>query len=159
MDIQEITYAEKAQYCLYIRKGLAEDQESFRISPNDPQVFPTKDSVDSFTLGAYECNQIIGVVSFDRDGSDREKLRHKGWLVRMLVDSAHRGKGIGSALILALIGRVRTIEGIERINLTVMSSDARRLYEKLGFVCFAEEPEAVKFEGEYFTEYQMSMKL
>ncbi|MEQ8471946.1 MAG: GNAT family N-acetyltransferase [Marinoscillum sp.] len=157
--MKEIRSQDRDRYNQFIQQGLREDAESFRISINDPAVFPTEDTSYSFTLGAFENDQIIGVVSFYRDGGDREKLKHKGWLVRMLVASTHRGKGVGSALIQALIERVRHLEGIERINLTVMSPKAKALYEKLGFVCFAEEPEAVKSGEQYCTEFQMSLKL
>lgn len=159
MIIREIKSSEKETYNLLIQKGLTEDPLSFRISANDPTDFPTKDIPDSFTLGAYDANELIGVVSFYRDGADREKLRHKGWLVRTLVSNGRRGKGIGSALIKAVIERARKLDGMERINLTVMSPTAQKLYEKLGFVCFAEEHEAVKYQGKYLTEYQMSLKL
>lgn len=159
MILKEIRSFDKDLYLHFFEQGLLKDKGSFRISINDPSVFPTRDTSESFTIGAFEEQQIIGVVSFYRDGEDREKLRHKGWLVRMLVDPDHRGKGVGTRLIQELIHRVRDLDGLERINLTVMSPRAKTLYEKLGFTCFAEEPNAVKFNEQYFTEFQMSLKL
>jgi len=54
----------------------------FRITPTDDlnAPFPTKDTEDSFTLGAFVGSELARIVSFERDGKDREKLRHKGIL-------------------------------------------------------------------------------
>lgn len=159
MIIKEITSSEKEMYCSFFKKGLDSDPSNFRIHVNDPEVFPTKDRADSFTLGAFDDRDLIGVVSFHRDGENRIKLQHKGWLIRMLVGQSQRGKGVGTSLITSLIDRVRSLGTIEQINLTVVSEDARQLYSRLGFEVFAEEKNAVKSDGMYLTEYQMVLFL
>ncbi|HEX8529323.1 MAG TPA: GNAT family N-acetyltransferase [Cytophagales bacterium] len=140
-----------------------EDEANFRISPDDEKdaPFPTGDAPDSFTLGAYEGGRLAGVVSFQREGRDRRKLRHKGLLFRMYVDPQCRGKGVGRALIAALLERVVRLGDIEQINLTVVSNNpvARRLYEQFGFVSFAVEKNALKWKGQYYTEEQMVLFL
>lgn len=159
MKIREITAEDQSSYLQLFTEGLKNDSESFRISPNDPGDFPIYNGKDSFTLGAFQKDQLIGVVSFHRDGADREKLRHKGWLTRMLVNREFRGQKIGSLLINHLIQKAKQLEGVEQINLTVISPKALKLYEQIGFIVFAEEQNAVKYQNKYYTEYQMVMTL
>ncbi len=163
IEIIEIKSDQLALYQQFLTTGLINDEENFRITPNDDlhAPFPTKDGVDSFTLGAYCDHQLAGVVSFTRDGADREKLRHKALLFRMYVAKAFRGKGIAKMLIESVLERVRQIEDLEQINLTVIANNnnAKNLYEKFGFVTFGSEPNAIKWKGKYFTEDQMTLKL
>lgn len=163
LNITEIKSGEVNQYKNFLMTGLIQDEENFRITPDDEinSSFPTRDREDSFTLAAYVDNVLAGVVSFVRDGSEREKLRHKGILFRMYVSQDFRGKGIAKKLIGELIARVRTIPDIEQINLTVIANNAnaKTLYEKFGFVTYASEKKAIKWKGKYFTEDQMALQL
>ena len=163
MEVREIRSTDAAAYQAFFLKGLVEDEASFRISPDDEKEapFPTGDMPDSFTLGAYENGRLAGVVSFQREGRDRRKLRHKGLLFRMYVDPQCRGKGMGRALIEALRQRVETLGDVEQINLTVVSSNpvAKKLYERFGFVSFAVEKNALKWKGRYYAEEQMVLFL
>jgi ribosomal protein S18 acetylase RimI-like enzyme len=163
IEIIEIKSDQSEPYKKFINFGLINDEENFRITANDDlnAPFPTKDTYDSFTLGAYVENVLSGIVSFGRDGNDREKLRHKGILFRMYVSKNFRGKGIAKKLIENLIERVKLIPDIEQINLTVISNNenAKKLYEKFGFETFGSEQNAVKWKNKYFTEDQMKLKL
>jgi ribosomal protein S18 acetylase RimI-like enzyme len=162
-NVLEITSAQKEEYKIFFSQGLINDEDHFRISINDERfaTFPTKDVDDSFTLGAYANGLLIGVVSFSRDGSDREKLRHKGTLFRMYIDPNFRGIGLAKLLIKAVVNRVVKLNGIEQINLTVISNNvsAVSLYEKLGFITFAREKNAIKWNRKYFSENQMVYRL
>jgi len=161
--ITEIRSDQVEQYKKFLTFGLTNDEEHFRITPDDDfnAPFPTKDKPDSFTLGAYSGNELAGVVSFTRDGADREKLRHKGILFRMYVSKDFRGQGIAKKLIETLLERVKHIPDVEQINLTVIATNdhAKKLYEKFGFVTFGSESNAIKWKGTYFTEDQMALKL
>ncbi|WP_341908018.1 GNAT family N-acetyltransferase [Fluviicola taffensis] len=163
IEITEIKSDQIERYKKFLTFGLINDEENFRITPNDDlnASFPTKNTLDSFSLGAYSDNELAGVVSFTRDGGDREKLRHKGILFRMYVSKDFRGQGIAKKLIEKLIERVKQISDIEQINLTVISNNdnAKKLYEKFGFVTFGSESNAIKWKGKYFTEDQMTLRL
>jgi cyclohexyl-isocyanide hydratase len=163
MEVSEIHSRDIDAYQAFFLKGLREDGASFRISPGDEKdaPFPTRGTPDSFTLGAFADQRLAGIVSFQREGRDREKLRHKGLLFRMYVDPQFRGKGVGQALIKALLGRVEMLGDIEQINLTVVASNpvAKKLYEKFGFVSFAVEKNALKWQGHYYAEEQMVLFL
>ncbi len=163
VKIQEIRSEHLDSYKKLIVRGLMEDEESFRISPEDEELegFPTLDSIESFTLGAFDQDRLVGVASFTRDGHNRRKLRHKGVLFKLYVDPGFRGKGIAKKIIIEIIERVRSIEGIEQINLTVVPANAKAkyLYESLGFKTFASEENAIKWKGKYFREDQMKLIL
>ncbi|WP_281228811.1 GNAT family N-acetyltransferase [Flavobacterium aquiphilum] len=163
IEITEIKSDQIEYYKKFLTFGLINDEENFRITPNDDlnTSFPTEDKLDSFTLGAYSYKELVGVVSFARDGGDREKLRHKGILFRMYVSKNFRGQGIAKKLIEKLIERVKQIPDIEQINLTVIANNdnAKKLYEKFGFVTYGSESNAIKWKGKYFTEDQMKLKL
>ena len=163
LKILEIRSNEIERYKKFLLVGLLNDEEHFRITPADDlnSLFPTKDQIDSLTLGAYTNNELAGIVSFSRDGNDREKLKHKGLLFRMYVSKNFRGRGIAKKLIEELINRVKMIGDIEQINLTVIAdnANAKNIYEKFGFVTFGSEPNAIKWKGKYFTEHQMVLRL
>ncbi len=163
LQIREIFSQQLVVYRAFLNVGLVEDEESFRITPTDDAdaPFPTKDREDSFTLGAYIGESLAGVVSFMREGGDREKLRHKGLLFRMYVAKNARGRGVAKMLIQDVIARVKGLDDIEQINLTVIANNehAKTLYEKIGFVSFGSEYNAIKWNGKYFTEELMVLRI
>lgn len=161
--IEEISPGYEDAYKVLVNEALINDHECFRISPNDELDVPftADNSGDDFTLGAFDEGRLIGTVAFKREGLNREKLRHKGVLSRMIVSSQYRGKGIGKQLISEVIERAKKIEGMEQINLTVIPTNekAKALYEQFGFQTFASEPNAIKWKGTYYTEDQMALHL
>ncbi|HTJ51286.1 MAG TPA: GNAT family N-acetyltransferase [Cyclobacteriaceae bacterium] len=163
ITIKEILSTEIEQYKMFLAAALQHDEESLLITPNENlnAPFPTKDRNDSFTLGAYVENTLAGVVSFIRDGEDREKLQHKGIVSTMYVSKEFRGRGIAKELMEELIKRVKTISGIEQINLIVIASNvkAKQLYEKFGFQKFGTELNSIKWRDKYFSEDQMVLRL
>lgn len=91
---------------------------------------------DSFFFGAFDEENLIGIAGFVR--GDRTKTRHRGEIVAMYVNPDFRGQRVGENLLLALIGSVFEIDGIEQIHLTVVADNraAVTLYERIGFVSF-----------------------
>lgn len=151
------------QYKMFLTTALQTDEENLLITLRDnlDAPFPTKDRNDNFTLGAYAENVLAGVVSFARDGEDREKLRHKGIMFTMYVSNEFRGQGIAGKLLEELIKRVKTISDIEQINLVVIANNSRakQLYEKFGFEKYGTEQNSIKWKGKYFSEDQMVLRL
>jgi ribosomal protein S18 acetylase RimI-like enzyme len=163
IQIKEIRSQEIESYKMFLANALQNDEESLLVTHKDNAnaPFPTKDRNDSFTLGAYSENVLAGVVSFARDGEDREKLRHKGLMFTMYVLKEFRGRGIAQELLECLITRVKTIPDIEQINLIVISSNARarHLYEKIGFKKYGTELNSIKWKNKYFSEDLMVLPL
>ncbi len=158
MQIVELKSNTHYDYKMFFLKGLREHEESFRISVDDELEldFPTRNTTDSFTLGVISEDEkvLLGVVSFEREGATREKLRHKGLLFRMYVDKNASGKGIGKLLIREVIERAKVFGDIEQINLTVIASNekAKGLYKSLGFETFSWERNGIKYRDKYFDE-------
>lgn len=166
MKIVEIKSDAEFGYKNFFLQGLREHEDSFRISPDDEfqAEFPTQNARDSFTLGAISGDgdkTLLGVVSFEREGAAREKLRHKGLLFRMYVDERASGQGIGKQLLRAVIARAESLGDIEQINLTVVGSNkrAKALYDLFGFEIFSIEINSIKYKGKYFDEETMVLFL
>lgn len=161
--IEEITTEQHEIHQKLILKGLIEDEECFRITPEDASLepFPTIDQPDSFTMGAFHKDSLVGIASFKRDGLIRKKLRHKGILFKIYVHPDYRQIGIAKKLIQEVINRVSQIKDIEQINLTVIPTNkhAKAIYENFGFKTYASEEKAIKWKGKYFSEDQMKLIL
>ncbi len=94
-------------------------------------------AAEAVVLVAVEDGSIVGAVTFvPGPRSPWAELLNEGEAgVRMLaVPPAARRRGVGTALVLACIDRARR-EGWHRLCLhtTPWMSDARRIYERLGF--------------------------
>ncbi|GAA0385206.1 GNAT family N-acetyltransferase [Paenibacillus motobuensis] len=118
-----------------------------------------KPSMDKFVLGAFgDEGHLFGVVTFMRDTG--MKTRHKGHIFGMYVVPEKRGTGLGRKLVGELIRKTREMEGMEQINLTVVSTNnnAKRLYLSLGFEIYGQERNALKYEDQYYDEDLMVLR-
>ncbi len=160
--LRPLTPVDLPLYRALLMPGLDTDADSFRLAPEDEAEapFPTQNRPDSFTLGAFVGETLAGVVSFEREGSNRVKLRHKGLLSRMYVSPNFRGQGLANRLLEAVVAQAKTLPGMEQINLTVVATNpAKRLYERAGFQTFSTEIAAIKWRGTYLTENTMKRLL
>ncbi|MCY9660638.1 GNAT family protein [Paenibacillus chondroitinus] len=106
-----------------------------------------------FVLGAFdEHGSLVGSVSFVRDSG--MKSSHKGNVYGMYVAPEAGGQGLGKKLMLELVRRASSYEGLEQINLIVLSENviAKKLYKSLGFEIYGVERKALKYNGQYFDE-------
>jgi len=154
---------EAETYKAFFMQGLVAEPESFRISPADEALaaFPTAEGPESYTLGAFDGEQLVGVASYERQGKQREKLRHKGHLFRMYVAPTHRGRGIARQLILGIVERTDAQPEIDQITLTAVATNekALALYGKLGFEVYGIEENAIKYQGQSYTEAMMVLRM
>ncbi|HEY2067694.1 MAG TPA: GNAT family N-acetyltransferase, partial [Gemmatimonadaceae bacterium] len=76
----------------------------------------------------------------------RHKARHKAGVRGVYVGPELRGMGAGRQLMEALIVHARTMSGVERLTLTVTTtqSGARALYAALGFTPYGLERGSLK---------------
>lgn len=82
------------------------------------------------------------------------KTSHKGNIFGMYVAPECRGQGLGKLLMVELISKAKHCNGLEQINLTVVSENnaAKKLYKSLGFEVYGVERNALKFNGQYVDE-------
>ena len=150
---------EKEAYHNLLMKAITDEPQFFRISPSDmeSEVFPTQNTFENFTLGAFnDEGELVGTVGFRRETF--LKLRHKGLIFRMYVSEKAKGHGLGRKLLLALIERAKMDEGLRQIYLTVISSNQRaiNLYLSEGFELYSREKRSIKMaENEFVDEDSM----
>lgn len=117
-------------------------------------------SIENYILGAYtESNSIVGMIGFKREQSI--KTKHKGFLWGMYISPAYRNQGVGRSLLEEVLRRSRILEGLEQINLCVVTSnkDARNLYIHSGFEVYGLEKDALIYKGKRFDEEHMVYRL
>ena len=134
-----------------------EREVEFSLKYVSERIKPTE---DKFVLGAFaEDGSLIGIVAFVRESG--LKVKHKGNIFGMYVAPEARGCGIGKALLLELVKKARACEGLEHINLTVVSNNeaAVKLYRSVGFETYGVEHRALQCNGIYYDEDLMVLRL
>jgi RimJ/RimL family protein N-acetyltransferase len=113
----------------------------------------------SFVLGAFDDGKLVGSAGLNRNQYAKQK--HKGHIWGVYLAEQWRRKGIGVALLNALLDLARAQPGLEQINLTVNTSQAaaKRLYSVLGFESFGHERHALKVGETYVDEDYMVLTL
>lgn len=116
-------------------------------------------NAENFVMGAFVDGQLVGTAGFFRNPTLKRK--HKGKVWGMYVADSARGKGIGRALLEALLERARSIADLEEVQLSVSASQAaaRGLYRVMGFETYAREPRALRVGDRYFDEDYMALKV
>jgi GNAT superfamily N-acetyltransferase len=143
--------------------GLAEAPEAFGASHAEeaarpPDYFAARLSQPppNRIFGAFDADALVGTAGFVMM-SAQEKSRHKGLLVGMHVTPAERGKGVGAALLEAVIAHARGHVVILQAHVGAQNRPAYRLYERLGFRPFGLEPKALLVDGVYVDEALMAL--
>lgn len=159
MEIKILTETNAPEYQQLRLRALQTNPESFG-STYDKEVAFTLDYVkeriqptnEKFVLGAYDDGNLVGIARFVRETD--QKVKHKGNIYGMYVAPEMRGRGVGRAILIDMIDRVKKMEGVEQIHLSVVSSNfsAKKLYESLGFKSYGVEPNALKDNGQYYDE-------
>lgn len=113
------------------------------------------DNPESQAFGVFAGGDLAGAVAVSYES--KPKIRHKATLVGMYVRQQHRGRGVGTDLVNAVLDAARARPGILLVQLTVSESNhgARRLYERAGFVQFGVEPLAMKGVQGYVAKCHM----
>lgn len=152
--------ADRAAYHQFLAQGAVDHPTRLRFSPADLTTLPyhTAQGADAVTLLAADGETWLGVGTVERE-LGRQKRRHLAWILRMYV--AQPGGGIGRALLRALKSYAAQMEGVEKLNLTVVADNhsAIRLYESEGFSIFSREADALRVDGRGLEELSMSCPL
>ncbi len=106
-------------------------------------------------FAAVEGSEWLGIAAFSRD-THSKKTEHVGSLGAMYVRAGARGKGVGDALIDAVLEAAA--KEVEQVVLTVNAENkpAIALYERHGFRAYGKAPKALKVGGKYYDEIAMS---
>jgi len=131
-----------------------------RAMPVEIQAARFRDAANgAIYLGAFEDGAMVGMATFIREAG--EKDRHKGRIYGVYVSSSQRGKGIGRALIAALIKGATQDPSLLQIQLSVATTQetAKQLYRSFGFEIYGTEPRALKVGATYVDENHMILRV
>jgi ribosomal protein S18 acetylase RimI-like enzyme len=110
-------------------------------------------------FGAFDGAELVGAVGLVCESA--LKAAHRATVWGTYVDPSQRGRGIGRALMTALIEHARKLAGIDWVQLDVSSvaDEARRLYERCGFVAWGCEPDGLRANGASTDVLHMALRL
>jgi RimJ/RimL family protein N-acetyltransferase len=113
----------------------------------------------SFTLGAFRGDALVGAISLERD--PRSKVRHVGHVIGTMVLASEWRRGVGGALLDALIARAAADDELQQLTLTVTAGNdaAERLYARAGFVRYGTLPRAICVGGRYLDKHHLMLGL
>ena len=109
--------------------------------------------------GAFVDDPLCGMIGLVREA--RAKNRHSADVVAMYVAPEFGRRGLGRALLSALIDHAREVAKLEQLVLTVTRGNraAAQLYEAAGFQTFGVEPRAIKVNDDYHDKQHMILFL
>ncbi len=118
-----------------------------------------QESEDTYILGAFEDDMLVGTIRFARFDEANEK--HRGFIAGLYVIPDWRRRGIARSLATAVLVRARQNIGLRRIHLTVVTAQdaAIQLYKSLGFGIYGTEQEAFSNQGRFYDEHLMELVL
>lgn len=127
-------------------------EEHRTLNLDDVRVRLGTDPANSFVVGAFEGNELVGTTGFYRERG--LKTSHRGHIWGVYVTFPARGKGIGRQILRMLLERAASVDGLEQIQLSVGTTQtaAANLYRSLGFESWGTEPSAVKIGSRYVDE-------
>lgn len=109
-------------------------------------------------FGGFVGHSLVGIAGLFQQ--TRIKTRHRADVFTVYVDAAHRGSGLGQALVEAAVTQARgTGVRVLQLTVTVGNDAARRIYERVGFRGFATEPRALLVNGLFYDNEHMLLDL
>lgn len=107
----------------------------------------------SLVVGAFR-DELVGIANLGIQ--TMEKMAHRATLFGIYVRESERGAGLAKKMIQMLFVAAQRSK-IEQLELSVVTdnTDAKGLYESLGFKEYGTQPRAMKVQGKYYDEYTM----
>ncbi|HLI67389.1 MAG TPA: GNAT family N-acetyltransferase [Caulobacteraceae bacterium] len=164
IDIRPLIRAEAEKWRTLRLKMLQEHPTAFLSSyedwlDRDLDAFAAQipeDGVDAL-FGAFLGGELCGSARFNRE--TRRKVAHRGDMTAVYVDPSLRGRGVGEALVQAVIDRARQHVVVLLCGVGAGNTRAGDLYRRLGFVDYGVLSRAMRVNGEDYDEDLLIMNL
>ena len=164
IEVRVLTSSDAEAYHVVRLQALHELPPAFGSLPeNEPNISETAarlmESDDRCFFGAFQGEQLIGIVRLSRDSAANEK--HRAYFRGLYVLPDFRRMGCARALLGQALSRATNLPGLRRINLTVVTQQeaAIALYQSLGFCIYGTEPETFSRDGRFYDEHLMTLDL
>ncbi|TQR16408.1 GNAT family N-acetyltransferase [Psychrobacillus soli] len=167
MEIKLLTPGDASAYWELRLEALQTSPEAFGTSYEEAiqrtnpieQVEKNLQTEGNYTFGAFHQYKLVGMVTLSQESY--LKMKHRATIFAMYVSPKARGLGAGKALLMEAIHKAKSLEEIEKINLSVVSTNekAKNLYTGLGFKVFGVEEKALKMANTYYDEDHMVLLL
>jgi RimJ/RimL family protein N-acetyltransferase len=167
VTIRPLGPADAAAFRALRLRGLRESPDAFGGSYEEEAAQPVESTAamlenaapGDVVLGAWDEDALLGVVALRRE--PRHRARHRAGIRAMYVAPEARGRGVGRALLDAVVAHARAVEGIHRLELgvTVTNEAARALYLRAGFIPYGVQPDAYRQDGRSLDSELMTMPL
>lgn len=110
---------------------------------------------NNFVIGAFHDKHLIGISGFKRH--EAKKINHSGIIIQVYVNSEYQGRNIGSNIIKYTLDEAFKIDGIEQIEIGVISinDNAENIYRKIGFEAFGLQKNFLKIDNLYYDHKMM----
>lgn len=160
MQIRRLTPADAILFRSLRLRALREHPDAFTSSYEHDAQQPVEAAAARLAQhafwGAYRNAELYGIVGLEAE--TRAKNRHKGTVVGMYVAPEVAGRGVGRALLQALVDHARAA-GLASLVLTVTEGNgaATHLYESAGFRSFGIEPDAIRVDGRSHAKNHMHL--
>lgn len=170
LPIRRLGPADAAAYRAASLRAYAEHPDAFTATPDERAALPMRfwedrvsDAADAreCVFGALDGDTLVGFCGLQVE--TRPKTRHKATLFGMYVQAEHRGRGVGAALVHAVLAAARARPVLRQVQLTVTEGNgsAEALYARCGFQRFGVEPMAMldTVRGGYLAKLHMACPL
>lgn len=148
-------------------RGLRESPEAFGSSyeeeagrPLDAVAERLAGAAGSVVFGAFgQDGDLLGIGGLHRQ--TQRKAHHRAGIWGMYVVPEARGRGVGRAVLRALVDHARTLDGVHRLELGVETTNtpARALYLAAGFTPYGVQPDAYRADGRSYDSELMTLAL
>lgn len=157
--IRRLHAADAAAWRALMLTALAREPDAFTSDAAESAALPLawweRRTVDEVVLGAFEGSELAGMLALQPQA--RLRLRHKAVLSGLYVRESSRRRGLGVALLDAVIDAARARDGLRVLQLqaSAHNAGALRLYASRGFVVFGTEPLAVRHGDGFVTKLHL----
>ncbi|HST59189.1 MAG TPA: GNAT family N-acetyltransferase [Longimicrobium sp.] len=167
MTVRRLAPADAEAFRALRLRGLRESPEAFGSTYEEEVDRPLQATVDvlagatgSAVFGALDDDgTLLGIGGVHRES--KRKAMHRAGIWGMYVVPEARGRGLGRALLAALVDHARGLEGLHRLELGVTTTNtaARGLYVAFGFIPYGVQPDAYRSDGRSWDTELMTMAL